>query len=119
MPFEYKLVYLRDEVMLVKNDMIKLLPLKVNILNAGVRVGTIEKGVLKPHHQLFSALGSFSKIKINLTDTEFKKYVHGEELEIDGGFKGYATVFVCGASLGGGKCVSGKLKNLYPKGLRI
>lgn len=117
--FNYNLVYIKDDIMLVNDEMLKLLPQKINIINAGTRIGTIEKGVLKPHHQLFSALGGFAKNKINLTETDYKKYVHGEELDIDSKLKGYACVSIFGASLGGGKCVNGKLKNLYPKGLRI
>jgi len=118
-PFKYELVYVRDEIMLVTQEMFKILPQKLNFINTGVRIGNIEKGVLHPHHQLFSALGSFSKNKIHLTDDEYIKYIHGEELEIDYGLKGYATVIVENASLGGGKCVTGRLKNLFPKGLRI
>lgn len=118
-PYEYKLVQRHDNIMLITQEMIKVLPLKINTINAGVRVGNIEKGVLKPHHQLFSALGCFAKNKIELTHEDCKKYIHGEELDIDKALKGYACVTVYGASLGGGKCVNGKLKNLFPKGLRI
>lgn len=117
--FNYELVVVRNEIMLVTREMLKILPLKINILNAGVRVGSIEKNVLKPHHQLFSALGDYAKIKIELSDADFLKFVHGEELDIPNEHKGYACVTKFGASLGGGKCVQGKLKNLYPKGLRI
>ena len=118
-PYLYELVYVRNEIMLVTKDMLKVLSQKLNFVNAGIRVGGIEKGILHPHHQLFSALGCFAKNNIELSDDEYKKYIHGEELEISPELKGYACVCVNGASLGGGKCVSGRLKNLYPKGLRI
>jgi len=118
-PFDYELIMMHNNIMLVFGDMIKLIKSGVNVVNAGVRVGSIEKGVLKPHHQLFSALGVYSKFKYELSENEAKKYVHGEELGIENGHSAYYTVTYLGAALGGAKCVQNRLKNLYPKGLRI
>ena len=56
---------------------------------------------------------------INLDEQQFKKYVHGEELDNYKRLSGYACVMVKGAALGGVKCTGNKLKNLYPKGLRF
>ena len=118
-PFDYELIVLHESVMLVRSSIIDVCSSGLNIINAGVRVGSIEKGVLRPHHQLFTALGDYSKHKHEMNDEDAKKYVHGEELSVEHGANGYYTMFVCGASIGGAKCSNGKLKNLYPKGLRI
>ena len=59
------------------------------------------------------------KNKIELEDADLKKYLHGEELMSKNTSKGYAVVTKNGYALGGVKMVNGRLKNLYPKGLRI
>lgn len=91
------------------------------IVSLGVNLGRIEKGRLIPHHQLFKAYGnSFkNKLKLDLKDERVGKYIQGNEIECDRGLKGYVSVFAGGVPLGGGKADGmGRLKNLYPKGLR-
>lgn len=117
--FDYKLIEMHNAVMLVRSNELDICNTGLNIINAGVRVGSIEKNIFKPHHQLFMALGNYSKLKYNMTEDEARKYVHGEELEIKDAQNGYYTMFVYNASIGGAKCSGNKLKNLYPKGLRI
>ena len=87
--------------------------------SCGVTIGEIKKGYIQPHHQFFMALSDKFKRKIELSpeSEELKKYLHGEEIEVDCQ-NGWAVVTVCGCSVGGGKVSGGKLKNHYPKGLR-
>ena len=87
--------------------------------SCGVTIGEIKKNYILPHHQFFMAMGKVFKRKINLNveSEELKKYLHGEEFDIDCQ-NGWAVVTVEGCSLGGVKVVNGRAKNHYPKGLR-
>ncbi len=93
------------------------------VFAAGVCVGTLQKNRIEPHHQLFSAYGAQFRRQLALTadDERTSPYLRGEEIdcpELENEKNGYVGVLFEGATLGGGKCVSGKLKNHYPKGLR-
>lgn len=85
----------------------------------GVNVGTFEKDRFEPNHSIFMAYPELFKHKIELSDEQLKKYLHGEELMSSENRKGYGVVTKNGYALGGVKLVGGRLKNLYPKGLRI
>ena len=92
-----------------------------SVFSAGVLIGTVEKGLLFPSHQFFSAYGELFVRKENLTrgDGRAERYLHGEEIEAtDADMRGYCAVTYEGAVLGGGKASSGRIKNHYPKGLR-
>lgn len=91
--------------------------LKFNTI--GVKVGSFLKGRFEPNHSIFMAFSEQFKNKIELTDAELKKYLHGEELMSSIKSKGYGVVTHNGYVVGGVKIVNGRLKNLYPKGLRI
>lgn len=91
--------------------------LKFNTI--GVKVGTFEKGRFEPNHSIFMAYPELFKHKIELSAEELKKYLHGEELMKTENAKGYGIVTKNGYALGGVKIVGNRLKNLYPKGLRI
>ena len=114
------LVRLRDSIYLCPD-----LPLPRNgIFAAGVCIGTLKNGRIEPHHQLYSAYGANFKKKLALSadDPRVTKYLLGEEIdapELAAGKNGYAAVLYRGAPLGGGKHVAGRLKNHYPKGLRL
>lgn len=93
-----------------------------SVFSAGVLIGEVKKGVLHPAHQFFSCYGELFKRKLSLkcSDTRLYAYLRGEEIdapELSG--KGYTAVFYESAALGGGKLSDGRLKNHYPKGLRI
>ena len=93
----------------------------LSVFMAGVTVGEVRKGILFPHHQLFSVYGRHFKQRLDLKagDGRIAKYLRGEEIpapELSG--SGYSAVLYEGAPLGGGKLSSGVLKNHYPKGLR-
>ena len=119
-PFSYQLIVLHDTVHIVSDEMISILESGINALSAGVKVCTIEKGIIKPHHGLFSSLGQYAKYKFELSDEDFYKYIHGEELEAKNCTnKMFYAMTYKGTCVGGAKCTLEKLKNYYPKGLRI
>lgn len=97
-----------------------------NVFAAGVTLGTVEKGRLVPHHQLFRALGRCFRRKLELPpgDPRLPQYLSGAELPCEAGEygengDGWAVVTTCGIPLGGVKISSGRAKNHYPKGLRL
>ena len=94
--------------------------IKNGIVCYGVNIGTIEKGRVVPHHQLFKAYGKEFKNVVNLKkeDKRITEYLSGREIDVDNK-NGLACVLVEGVPLGGGKVVNGRLKNYYPKGLRV
>ena len=74
-----------------------------------------------PHHQFFSAYGKQLPkcLELDPGDPIVKQYIEGMELTADMSFsKGFGAVCVLGVPLGGFRCAGGRLKNLYPKGLR-
>lgn len=93
----------------------------VGIVRMGVYAGEVVKNRFEPSHALFSAFGKRCKNKIDLSlnDTNLLKFLHGEEIETDIHLKGYTAVLVEGIPLGFGKASNGRLKNKYPKGLRL
>ena len=93
---------------------------KNSVFMSGVMLGEIKGSTFFPHHQFFSAYPELfkSKVEFERGDARVSKYLAGEEIEVDSSVKGWCAVMFEGASLGGGKASSGKLKNHYPKGLR-
>lgn len=92
---------------------------ELKFVNLGVKMGTIEKERFEPNHNLFMAYPEVFNNKIELDDDGLKKYLHGEELFVQTTAKGYGVVTKNGYPIGGVKIVGGRLKNLYPKGLRV
>ena len=93
------------------------------IFAPGVCIGTLQKGRIEPHHQLYSAYGKQFCRRVHLTadDPRTAAYLRGEEIAVtpeEGVQNGFAAVLFEGAPLGGGKIVGDRLKNHYPKGLR-
>lgn len=92
----------------------------LKFLLVGVKIGSIEKNRFEPNHNLFMAMEDLFKVKIELNDEELKKYLHGEEIvKSEVKAKGYAVVTRNGYAVGGVKVSNGRLKNLYPRGLRF
>ncbi len=92
-----------------------------SVFSAGVLIGTYEKGLLRPAHQLFSAYGRLFLRQENLSakDERTDAYLGGEEIEArDVTDSGYCAVLYREIPLGGGKVSGGRIKNHYPKGLR-
>ena len=92
-----------------------------SVFMAGVTVGEVKKGMLFPHHQLFSAYGDLfhRRESIRVGDARISAYLHGEEIAaVDVSGNGWCCICYEGAPLGGGKLSGGRIKNHYPKGLR-
>lgn len=85
----------------------------------GVTVGEVRRGYVLPHHQLFSAMGTRFKRKLELPpeSEQMARFLRGEEFEADCE-SGWCAVTTHGCAIGGVKVVGGIAKNHYPKGLR-
>lgn len=91
------------------------------VVRAGVFAGTVKKNYFEPHHALFMAADKENikrVVDLSADDPGVKKFLHGEEISVEEGIKGYTAVAVEGILVGFGKVSSGMLKNKYPKGLR-
>ena len=94
-------------------------------LAVGVPLGEERKGRIVPHHHFFMAHGKdfASRVVLSPFDARVGRYLAGEEIDVPVELKGYTAVMVSLGdeilTLGGGKAVGGRLKNYYPKGLRI
>ena len=113
-----RLAKYRDNLVLLPHGM--PIPSK-GVFMAGVLVGEIQKGILRPSHQFFSVYGALMKRIENLEngDGRIERYLCGEEIEcrdFDG--SGWCAVAYHGTPIGGGKASGGVIKNHYPKGLR-
>ncbi len=86
----------------------------------GVSVGSVTKGRLEPHHHLFSAMGKSFKRRVCLSSDspEASAYLSGEVIDTNEK-NGWCAVLIDECPAGGGKIVDGKVKNHYPKGLRL
>ena len=86
----------------------------------GVTLGSVSKGLFRPHHNFFTAYGQrfLRRTELDPSSPECADYIAGRciKTELD---NGWCAVFVGGCTLGGGKAVGGVLKNHYPKGLRM
>ena len=108
-------------------DRVRLLPPELpdltglNILTAGVAVAEVCKNRLEPCHSAFLATSLADcrrAVSLKLDDPRLSAFLHGEELPLDGE-KGWTAIGVENLPVGFGKCVGEKLKNRYPKGLRL
>lgn len=90
----------------------------------GCTLGEVRRGRILPHHHFFTAHGTefLSKLALPVDSQEIEHYLLGEEIAAQG-LKGYTAVLLScvtwEVTLGGGKVSDGRLKNYYPKGLRI
>ncbi|MCH5300305.1 MAG: RsmB/NOP family class I SAM-dependent RNA methyltransferase [Ruminococcus sp.] len=94
----------------------------VQILRGGVLIGEIKKNRIEPEHHLFMTLNKNDfkqSVDLDVKSDEIIRFLHGEEIDISNDIKGYTPVCVNGITCGFGKASNGKLKNKYPKGLRI
>ena len=93
----------------------------LHVLRAGVFVGSVQKGRFVPEHHLFTAFGTLCKNREELTlaDPRTVEYLSGREAEARTAADGWCCVTVDGWPLGGGKVSGGRVKNHYPKALRL
>ena len=112
---------------ITQKDHVKLIPTDLpdchglGVISAGVAVASICKNRLEPHHSIYLAsAGAQCRRSINLSPTDplLHAFLHGEEIACDSE-KGWTAVCVTGIPVGFGKASGGKLKNRYPKGLRL
>ncbi len=108
-------------------DRVRLLPPALpdckglGVIAAGIEVAEICRNRLEPCHGAFLAAdAAHCRRLLNLSpdDPRLHAYLHGEEIPCDGD-KGWTAVAVEGVVTGFGKSAGGKLKNRYPKGLRL
>ena len=93
----------------------------LHVLRAGVFVGSVQKGRFVPEHHLFTAFGSLcaNQEQLTLADPRVTEYLSGREIEARTAADGWCCVTVDGWALGGGKVSGGRVKNHYPKALRL
>lgn len=108
-------------------DTVRLLPPDLpemsglNILSAGIAVAEVCKNRLEPCHGAFMATSLDNcrrRISLSPDDPRITAFLRGEELAIDTE-NGWTAVGVGNLTCGFGKCAGGRLKNRYPKGLRL
>ena len=106
-----------EQIYLVPQAMVSMQGMK--IVRAGLHLGTDKKNRIEPSHALALALYiEETDRKMELTEQEAERYLHGESLSRASG-KGWILLTYMGYPLGFGKAVNGQVKNHYPKGLRI
>lgn len=91
----------------------------INVLTPGVLLGTLNKGVIKIAHEFYHTYADLFYNAINLDEKNINDYLKGYEIDINSEKSGIVAVKYNNISLGGGKISNGKLKNYYPKNLRI
>ena len=94
---------------------------KLNVLRNGLLIGTINNKIFNPSHAIsHSYIASYFKEKIDLDETNIKKYLHGETIKynLNTNLK-YVIITYKKIPVGISKFTNNQLKNLYPKGLRI
>lgn len=91
------------------------------VIRAGILAGEWKKNRFEPAHALFLAV-SPEQCRQVLTlhggDPRMEAFLRGMEIDCDLP-SGFTAVSYEGINLGFGKCSSSRLKNKYPKGLRI
>ncbi len=105
-----------DNLYIMPADTPSLSGLKV--LRCGLHLGSFKKDRFEPSHAFALFLGEgdvINSVRVNETDAE--NYVKGMTLEGEG--NGWCLVSLGGYSLGWGKASGGRIKNHYPKGLRV
>lgn len=111
----------------IHNDNIYILPdilpdiSGMGVLRAGVQLGELKKNRIEPSHALFmqSKPENLRRVcHLSLKDERLNRFLHGEEIDCETS-DGYTAVAVENITVGFGKCVHARLKNKYPKGLRI
>ena len=93
----------------------------LHVLRAGVFVGSVQKGRFIPEHHLFTAFGArcTNREELTLADPRVTDYLSGREMAATTAADGWCCVTVDGYPLGGGKVSAGRVKNHYPKALRL
>lgn len=129
----YDFLKVDTKICVIKKHNFNLNLSNLKVLTCGVILGEIIKDRLNVYHQFYSAYGQNFRCFVNLDYASeiLSKFIKGEELDIKQlensqhiiefniELNHYGVIMASGYSLGGFKCVDGKLKNYYPKALRI
>jgi len=93
----------------------------LNILSIGTLLGTIDKNGIKISHEFYHSFGNRFQNSIELDNEQIYNYLKGYEIELDSNqqLAGICVVTHNNIAIGGGKITGNKLKNYYPKQLRI
>ena len=113
--------------MVKRNENIFVLPQEtldledLNVVSTGTLLGTISSGTIKIAHEFYHTYGELFENKIELDKNQVLDYLKGYEINIfeNQHRNGICVVTHLGIPLGGGKVVGDKIKNYYPKNLRI
>lgn len=111
-----KIVNINDKIMIVPDNM----PGIKDFLIAGIFAGRLKNDRFIPNHHLFKCkikIKPNKLLNLSLSEKETLNFIKGQEINTN--CKGYCGVRVDGIPLGFGKASNGKLKNHYPKGLRL
>lgn len=92
---------------------------KLNLVSIGTVFGNLNKSNFKINHNFYHTYSDRFSNTIELDETQVNKYLRGEEIDINDNISGIVAVTHKGIALGGGKVVNSRLKNYYPKDLRI
>ncbi len=120
-PFGDNLTLVGEKIMILPENYNRNIK-NIGIIRAGVILGEIVKNRIEPHHSVFMAAQKNdcrSAVDFDLNSDEIHKFLHGEEIAVPSEVKGYTAVCVNEITVGFGKASNGRLKNKYPKGLRI
>ena len=88
----------------------------LKVLRPGLALLYRQGKMLNPDHALSHAKAA--RQRVELTEEQAVKYLHGETLPCDSVLHGWCAVCFGGNALGWGKISQGTIKNHYPKGLR-
>lgn len=89
----------------------------LRLLRAGLLLGEAIKGRFVPAHALAMAAGRPLRRRVELSEADALRYLHGETVPT--ALSGWCAVTFAGLALGLGKGADGTLKNHLPKGLRM
>lgn len=94
---------------------------RLHILRAGVPAGRVVKNRFEPAHALFMARSAFcpNREELTVADPRTAAWLRGEEIPARTAHNGWCAVLVDGMPLGCGKASGGRIKNHYPKALRM
>lgn len=120
-PFGENIEVIKDKIIVLPENY-NHFDRKIPVLRSGVILGQIVKNRIEPHHSAFMAAkpqDCVSCVDFDVNSPQIKAFLHGEEIEVPKEIKGYTAVCVNGIITGFGKASNGRLKNKYPKGIRI
>ena len=116
-----------EGVFVTHGELVRLLPPELpaltglGVLSAGIATAQVCKNRLEPCHAAFMAAAPADchrVLELPPDSQELAAFLHGAELPC-AGENGWTAVATAGLTTGFGKCAGGRLKNRYPKGLRL